>query len=53
MCDNQGTHITLVISKDHNKMFGGYINIGMTRIGGSKCGNGNSFTFSLNNSNTF
>ena len=30
MVDNQGPHVTLIISKDNNKIFGGYTDISMS-----------------------
>ena len=43
--DNQGAHVTLVISKDDNQIFGGYTDISETSVDGWKPGNGNSFLF--------
>ena len=32
--DNQGPHVILIISKDHNQIFGGYTDISETSGGG-------------------
>ena len=51
--DNQGTQVVLIISKNHNQIFGGYMDIPETSGGGYKAGNGNSFLFKCTQQNNF
>ena len=51
--DNQGPHVVLIISKNHNQIFGGYTDISETSEYGYKPGNGNSFLFKYTQQNTF
>ena len=35
-CDNKGSHVTILKSMDHNKIFGAYTDISMTSVRGYK-----------------
>ena len=52
--DNQGTHVVLLKSKEHNQIFGAWTDISMTSSNGQwKAGNGNTFLFKYTNTNQF
>ncbi|MFN9898211.1 MAG: TLD domain-containing protein [bacterium] len=51
--DNQGPHVVLIISKEHNQIFGAWTDISMTSSDAWKAGNGNTFLFKYTNTNQF
>jgi hypothetical protein len=52
-CYNLGPHVILLLSKDYNKIFGGFSNITLTKTNGWKQGNAKSFLFALTDKNVF
>ena len=44
-CDNQGPTLTMVLTKNKKKIFGGYTDISWQLSGEEKLGKGNSFIF--------
>jgi hypothetical protein len=51
--DNQGPHVVLIKSKDHNQIFGASTDISQTSSGSYKAGNGNTFLFKYTQQNQF
>lgn len=46
-CDGKGPTLTIIKSKDHGRMFGGFTDIAWGRTGGGKSYMGRSFLFSV------
>ena len=51
--DNQGPHVVLIKSKNHNQIFGASTDISQTSSGEYKAGNGNTFLFKYTQQNQF